>query len=132
MQQELGHGFGQLVAVGAAEVGERDRFGGGYERPATGRGGGEARSAREAREAADVGGALAAGHPGADGAEAVGHHQAAGHAVPQGALDVFGQPVGGRAELGGEARAALAQHLEHLGGRADAPVRRDRRRPVRP
>ena len=54
-----------------------------------------------------------------DGAEPVGHDQAARHAVPQRPLDVVGQAAGGGAELAGEAGTALAQHLEHLGGGAE-------------
>ena len=40
VQQELGHRFGELVAIGAGEVGEGDGLGGGHQRPTTGRGGG--------------------------------------------------------------------------------------------
>ena len=115
VQQQLGHRLGELVAVGGRRgrsVRPPPRWA-----PATSDRRPRWRARRPAREAGEpaaLGRAspVGAGPADADGAEAVGHHQPAGHAVPQAPLDVVGQAVGGGAELAGEAGTALAQHLE--------------------
>ena len=56
--------------------------------------------------AAAVGAAVGAVEQGSHGGESVGGEQAEGDAVPQGALDVVRQAVGGGGEVGEEAGAS--------------------------
>ena len=111
VEELLGRGLGQVVAVQVL-------VGVGHRRPpARGPARAHADPAQVGQGSVPRGGSALGrlGHPGPDGGEAVRHQQAPGHAVPQGPLDVVGQPAGRRGQVGGEARPPPAQQLEHLG-----------------
>src|SRR5262249_18885478 len=108
VEELLGDGLGQLVAIDVVAVR-------GHDRPPAGRRAACPGSAPQPGHAASVGCAADAADAGADGAEAVAHHEPARHAVPEPALHVVGQTAGGGDEVGGEAGAAVAQRLHDLG-----------------
>ena len=76
------------------------------------------------REAPGPGGGPDAGHPGPDGFEAVAHHEAPAHAVPEGPFDVVGEPPGRADQIGGEASAPLLEDLDYLRSRPDRRAHR--------
>src|SRR6266496_3762741 len=107
----LGDGLGELVAVHVVAAAWHDG-------PPPRRGA-PTGAAPQPRHAAAFRRAADAADPGPDGAEAVAHDEPARHTVPEPSFDVVGEPAGGVDEVGGEARAAVAQDLHDLGRRAD-------------